>query len=85
MRRECKATKSIDGGSCSERVPCDGVIEGEAMTGGCGEPCSFVMQRPDPVEAAFRAGFSTAMNAWGHGTQGGDKYYEDEAWEKHSA
>jgi hypothetical protein len=44
--RSCDSTKSEDGGSCSPRVPCDGVqwSDGELM-GGCGEPCSFVMHR----------------------------------------
>lgn len=65
--RQCTSTKSIDGGSGSERVPCDGavvMVRGEAkMLGGCGEPCSFVMEREDPVEAAFRAGYRAGHEA----------------------
>lgn len=40
----CTSTMSIDGGSTSERVPCTGVRHADGtLEGGCGEPCSFVM------------------------------------------
>lgn len=42
----CDSTKSEDGGSCSPRIPCDAVLWSDGtFTGGCSEPCDFVMQR----------------------------------------
>jgi hypothetical protein len=44
--RYCLSTMSIDGGSTSERVECTGRYTADGtITGGCGEPCSFVMDR----------------------------------------
>jgi len=41
---KCKGTKSPDGGSGGERVPCDGVMYSSgSWVGGCGEPCRFIM------------------------------------------
>ena len=41
---KCVDTKSEDGGSCSPRIPCDALLdEFGNRTGGCGEPCDFVM------------------------------------------
>lgn len=74
--RACTSTKSIDGGSCSERVPCDGAIvmvRGiPTMIGGCGEPCSFVMERPGEREVAFRAGYRAGYDdCFGPGAEEG--------------
>jgi len=42
----CPSTMSEDGGSCSDRVPCTGIRHADGtLEGGCGEPCSFVMER----------------------------------------
>lgn len=40
----CTSSKPVDGGSYSDRVPCDGrlTVDGRWL-GGCGEPCSFIM------------------------------------------
>lgn len=44
--RRCDGTKSVDGASASERVPCDGRYEVDGnFVGGCGEPCAFVMRK----------------------------------------
>lgn len=44
----CMSCKSEDGGSGGPRIPCDGALYADGtMTGGCGEPCSFIMDR-DP-------------------------------------
>lgn len=44
----CPGTKSEDGGSCGPRVPCDGERHADgSLSGGCGEPCDFVMVRVD--------------------------------------
>lgn len=50
----CTATKSEDGGSCSPRVPCDGVMHADGtMTGGCGEPCDFVMDTRESLQVVL--------------------------------
>ena len=46
VAERCPYQMSEDGGSCSRRVPCTGVLLADGfMQGGCGEPCSFVMDR----------------------------------------
>lgn len=44
-QRRCDGTKSIDGGSASERVPCDGRWDVGGVVDGCGEPCAFAMRK----------------------------------------
>ena len=42
----CPDTMSEDGGSCGERIKCTGIKHKDgSFSGGCGEPCSFVMER----------------------------------------
>lgn len=68
-RRECTSTKSIDGGSCSERVPCGGVVavgpNTRRMTGGCDEPCDFLSgSAVITLEEAFRAGYHVCADRY---------------------
>ncbi len=60
----CTSTMSEDGGSCSDRVPCTGVRNADGtMEGGCGEPCSFVMDRAGDTrfaETIFKAAYDAA-------------------------
>ena len=45
---KCTDKKSEDDGSCSLRIPCDGMLdEFGNMTGGCREPCRFVTHPDD--------------------------------------
>ena len=42
----CTASITADGGSCGDRITCSGVrLADGTVSGGCGEPCSFVMDR----------------------------------------
>ena len=46
VAERCPYQMSEDGGSCSRRVPCTGVLLADgSKQDGCGEPCSFVMDR----------------------------------------
>ena len=42
----CPDTMSEDGGSCGEQIKCNGIWHKDgSWSGGCGEPCDFIMQR----------------------------------------
>ncbi len=82
----CTSTMSEDGGSCSDRVPCTGVRNADGtMEGGCGEPCSFVMDRAGSDtrsnETAFRVGFEQGFGeGMSEGMPGHEPVTINDAW-----